>query len=177
MYLSIQTVDISWFFCWFQRYFYEFNRTSKVISRILRGCQLRCLRAFAITWYHTFFLKNWNNSIKMQKKKPNQKEKKQHWERSWNRSREKDNWVGLRSVVSVWETCLGFRRWFSAHPQITIPGARSYGISHTLPHTKLSISGKTNLWRYQCFLWHMNALIRIHETPSLPLNLKVLERF
>lgn len=107
----------------------------------MRGCQLRCLRAFAITWYHTFFLKkNWNNSIKMQKKNPNQKEKKKHWERSWNRSREKDNWVGLRSVVSVWETCLGFWRWLSAHPQITIPGARSYGISHTLPHTKLSIS-------------------------------------
>lgn len=76
MHLSILTVDISWFFGWFQRYFYEFNRTSKVISLILRGCQLRCLRAFAITWYHTFSLKNWNNSIKMQKKKTTKKKKK-----------------------------------------------------------------------------------------------------
>lgn len=136
----------------------------------MRGCQLRCLRAFAITWYHTFFLKNWNNSIKMQKNKTTKKKKKQHWERSWNRSREKDHWVGLRSVVSVWETCLGFRRWFSAHPQITIPGARSYGISHTLPHKKLSISGKTNLWRYQCFLWHMNRM-RLSASTKRPVYL------
>lgn len=84
----------------------------------------------------------------MQKKKPQPKRKKNNIGSVRETDRERNVIELACGRWSVYERLA----WVSAHPQITIPGARSYGISHTLPHTKLSISGKTNLWRYQCFL-------------------------